>query len=45
MIVGAVQSGGFPIFLPADGKARGFDALDVFETCVKAAARYFAKRP
>jgi hypothetical protein len=38
-------SGGYPIFLPTDGKVRGFDALDVFETCVKAAARYFAKRP
>ena len=43
MIVGAVQSGGYPVFLPTDGKARGFDALDVFETCVKAAVRYFAK--
>ena len=40
MIVGAVQSGGYPVFLPTDGKARGFDALDVFEACVKAAARY-----
>jgi nucleoside 2-deoxyribosyltransferase len=40
MIVGAVQSGGYPVFLPTDGKTRGFDALDVFETCVKAAARY-----
>ena len=45
MIVGAVQSGGYPVFLPTDGKARGLDALDVFETCVEAAARYFAKRP
>jgi hypothetical protein len=45
MIVGAVQSCGYPVFLPTDGNARGFDALDVFETCVKAAARYFAKRP
>jgi len=45
MIVGAVQSGGYPVFLPTDGKARSFDALDVFESCVKAAARYFAKRP
>ena len=43
MIVGAVQSGGYPVFLPTDGRARGFDALDVFETCVKAAVRYFAK--
>src|SRR5580692_12992807 len=41
MIVGAVQSGGYPVFLPTDGKARSFDALDVFETCVEAAARYF----
>jgi hypothetical protein len=32
MIVGAVHSGGCPIFLPTDGKARGLDALDVFET-------------
>jgi nucleoside 2-deoxyribosyltransferase len=44
MIVGAVASGGYPIFLPTDGKARGLDALDVFETCVEAAARYFAER-
>ena len=44
MIVGAVRSGGYPIFLPTDGKARGLDALDVFETCVEAAARYFAGR-
>jgi len=47
MIVGAVHSGGYPVFLPTDGKARGLDALDVFETCVEAAARYFdfSKRP
>jgi nucleoside 2-deoxyribosyltransferase len=44
MIVGAVQSRGYPIFLPTDGKTRGLDALDAFETCVKAAARYFAKQ-
>ena len=43
MIVGAVHSGGYPIFLPTDGKARGLDALDVFETCVEAVAQYFAK--
>jgi hypothetical protein len=43
MIVGAVESGRFSIFLPTDGKARGLEALDVFETCVKAAARYFSK--
>ena len=45
MIAGAVQSGGYPVFLPADGKTRGLDALDVFETCVAAAAPYFARRP
>jgi nucleoside 2-deoxyribosyltransferase len=39
MIVGAVQSSGYPIFVPADGKTRGLDALDVFEACVAAAAR------
>jgi nucleoside 2-deoxyribosyltransferase len=44
MIVGAVQSGGYPIFIPTDGKARGLDALDVFETCVKAAAQYFTRQ-
>jgi hypothetical protein len=45
MIVGAVRSGGYPVFLPTDGKARGLDALDVFEACVEAAARYFARPP
>ena len=44
MIVGAVRSGGYPIFVPADGKTRGLDALDVFEACVAAAARYVAER-
>jgi nucleoside 2-deoxyribosyltransferase len=39
MIVGAVQSGGYPIFLPRDNRTRGIDALDVFEACVEAAAR------
>jgi nucleoside 2-deoxyribosyltransferase len=42
MIVGAVQSGGYPVFLPTDGQARGLDALDVFESCVEAAARLMA---
>jgi hypothetical protein len=32
MIIEAVHSGGCPVFLPTDGKARGLDALDVFET-------------
>jgi nucleoside 2-deoxyribosyltransferase len=44
MIVGAVLSGGYPIFIPRDGEARGIDALDVFETCAEAAARSVAKR-
>jgi nucleoside 2-deoxyribosyltransferase len=44
MIVGAVRSSGYPIFLPTDGKMRALDALDVFEACVEAAARYFAGR-
>jgi nucleoside 2-deoxyribosyltransferase len=39
MIVGAVQSGGYPIFVPRDGETRGIDALDVFEACAEAAAR------
>jgi nucleoside 2-deoxyribosyltransferase len=43
MIIGAVQSGGYPVFVPTDGKVRGLDALDVFETCVEAAARYCAR--
>jgi nucleoside 2-deoxyribosyltransferase len=45
MIVAAVLSGGYPVFLPTDGKARGLDALDIFEICVEAAARYFAQQP
>jgi nucleoside 2-deoxyribosyltransferase len=44
MIVGAVQGGGFPIFVPRDGEARGIDALDVFEACAEAAARSVATR-
>ena len=44
MIVGAVQSGGYPIFVPSDDKARSLDALDVFEACAAAAARYVADR-
>ena len=44
MIVGAVQSGGYPIFIPGDGKARGLEALDVFEACVEAAGRAAPKR-
>jgi nucleoside 2-deoxyribosyltransferase len=45
MIVGAVQSGGYPVLIPTDSKARGIDALDVFTSCVAAASRYFARRP
>ena len=44
MIVGAVLSGGYPIFVPNDGEARGIDALDVFEACVAAAAHHVADR-
>ena len=44
MIVGAVSSGGCPIFVPSDGHARGIDALDVFEACVAAAAHVVADR-
>ena len=39
MIVGAVLSGGYPIFVPRDGEPRGIDALDVFEICAEAAGR------
>jgi nucleoside 2-deoxyribosyltransferase len=44
MIVGAVHSGGYPIFVPKDGKTRGIDALDVFEACVEAAGRAAPRR-
>jgi nucleoside 2-deoxyribosyltransferase len=44
MIVGAVLSCGYPIFVPRDGKARGIDALDVFEACAAAAAQWVADR-
>ncbi|HEY0909689.1 MAG TPA: nucleoside 2-deoxyribosyltransferase [Bradyrhizobium sp.] len=44
MIVGAVNSGGYPIFIPSDGKVRGIDALDVFEMCAEAAGRSIGKR-
>jgi nucleoside 2-deoxyribosyltransferase len=44
MIVGAVLSGGCPIFVPRDGKARGIEALDVFEACAAAAAQVAADR-
>jgi nucleoside 2-deoxyribosyltransferase len=44
MIVGAVSSGGYPIFVPSDGAARGIDALDVFEACAAAAAHLVADR-
>jgi nucleoside 2-deoxyribosyltransferase len=44
MIVGAVHSGGYPIFVPGDGRERGIDALDVFAMCVEAAGRSVGKR-
>jgi nucleoside 2-deoxyribosyltransferase len=46
MIAGAVlEAGGLPITLPPDGRDRPFDALDVFELCVAAAARRLGLRP
>jgi len=40
MIPGAVEyGGGLKITLPPDGADRAFDALDIFELCVAAAAR------
>ena len=44
MIVGAVLSGGYPVFIPTDGSARGLEALDVFEICVAAVAAYFTRQ-
>jgi nucleoside 2-deoxyribosyltransferase len=44
MIVGAVLSGGCPIFVPTDNAERGIDALDVFEACVAAAAQVVAAK-
>jgi nucleoside 2-deoxyribosyltransferase len=40
MVAGAVEyGGGLPMTLPPDGISRCFNALDVFECCVAAAAR------
>jgi len=39
----AVQGGGQPIVLPADGQDRPFDSLDVFEACVALVARLHGK--
>jgi len=44
MIVGAVHSGGYPIFVPTDDKARGIDAPDVFEACAEAVGRFAVER-
>jgi hypothetical protein len=44
MIVGAVHSGGYAIFVPNDDETRGIDALDVFEACAEAAARHVGRR-
>src|SRR5262249_43107462 len=44
MIVGAVSSGGCPIFVPRGGETRGIDALDGFEACAAAAAHVVADR-
>jgi nucleoside 2-deoxyribosyltransferase len=40
MIPGAVLTGGLAMLLPKDGVTLAFDALDVFERCVAAAARH-----
>jgi nucleoside 2-deoxyribosyltransferase len=41
MVPGAVEyGGGLPLILPPDGITRPFDALDIFELCVAAAARH-----
>ena len=46
MIFGAVLAGGGqPMVLPPDGRDRPFDALDVFERCVEAAASRLGLRP
>lgn len=46
MIPGAVLAGGgHPMVLPPDGRDRAFDALDVFECCVEAAAWKLGLRP
>lgn len=46
MVPGAVLAGGgHPVVLPADGRDRPFDALDVFETCVAVAARSLGLPP
>jgi nucleoside 2-deoxyribosyltransferase len=40
MIPAAVEyGGGLPMTLPENGKSRAFDALDIFEACVAAAAK------
>lgn len=35
----AMQGGGHPVAVPADGRDRPFDSLEVFEACVALAAR------
>ncbi len=38
MIAGAVWQSGHPVFTPTDGQDRAFNALDIFERCVRYAA-------
>ncbi len=46
MVCGAVELLGLPVVLPPpDGAGRAFDALDVFERCVAAAAARLGLRP
>jgi hypothetical protein len=35
MAVGAAHSGGYPILVPTDDKARGIDSLDAFEAVLR----------
>lgn len=46
MIQGAaVQGGGHPVVVPADGRDRPFDSLEMFEACVALAARTLRTKP
>ena len=46
MIPSAVlRGGGHPMVVPVDGKDRAFNALDVFERCVTAAAKSVTRPP
>jgi nucleoside 2-deoxyribosyltransferase len=44
MIVGAVETSGYPIVVPKDAAKRKYNALDIFEACVRKAGEYMAAR-